>query len=353
MAKANRGELEQILKGIEGKVLIADHEFSDPDGLASKYIWSFILKEKFGLESDIVYSREMGHHKTQSLAKKFASTYDEQMKNIEDIDLNEYERIMLVDVNTTSSNLPFSEEQIKLLDPKKFIVIDHHKKNTEEYKEVGYEDVDLGYRSVSTLTIDYFKKFDLKFSADNAEHNLLATALWIGFEIDARGKIPYSKDYEALSYIIEQANSSLKEEIERGALPETAYRASRTALANFERFGPYAVTYISELKAEHKDTIAITSEDLLMIQGIEASIAWAMVDKRVVGSVRTTDSISVTAREIAEFYNDLGFKGGGRPNAAGFNGSIGVLEYCLNEDTEYIIKGINNLITSIIKDKAK
>jgi nanoRNase/pAp phosphatase (c-di-AMP/oligoRNAs hydrolase) len=65
-------ELEGILESIEGKVLIIDHRYGDPDSIASKYTWRFILKNKFSLDSDIGFCNESTDRQSQLLTKKLS-----------------------------------------------------------------------------------------------------------------------------------------------------------------------------------------------------------------------------------------------------------------------------------------
>jgi nanoRNase/pAp phosphatase (c-di-AMP/oligoRNAs hydrolase) len=68
-------ELEGILESIEGKVLIIDHRYGDPDSIASKYTWRFILKNKFSLDSDIGFCNESTDRQSQLLTKKLDTHY--------------------------------------------------------------------------------------------------------------------------------------------------------------------------------------------------------------------------------------------------------------------------------------
>ncbi|RME54170.1 hypothetical protein D6777_04675 [Candidatus Woesearchaeota archaeon] len=338
-------ELENILKNIEGKVLLIDHAYSDLDGMASKYAWSYILREKFSIDSDIAYSKELGHHKTQAMLKKLESFYSKQVNKLEDLSLDDYELIMLLDVNQSSTNLPFTEAQVAKLDYGKVAVIDHHEKK-DDAEEVLFEDITTDIGATVIRTIEYMDYFKSNLLPDNEEHVMLATSLWLGYLTDVRAKGRTKRDYQALSLIIESANIHMQQEIERGARPELAQRALGKALAEYQKIGPYAIAYAGEIKKEHKDIIAIIAEELLKGQGVEASIAWAMLDGKPQGSIRTEESSHLSAPKIAQWFG-----GNGRTNAAGFSADFGFLSDYEEEDKQTLIDLVHKKIVNTIKSK--
>lgn len=358
-------QLEGLLAKAEGRILLSDHEFSDPDGFASKCAWAYILRERFGLQTEIVYSKAIGNNTTRALMTKFSELYGRKMTKIEEVTLNDFQLVFLVDVNLTSSNLPFTPGQRENLDYSKVIVIDHHEANyhmesdgCKPPRHGLFEDItEEGIGSASTRTIEYLKYFGLRLSADNAEHSLLSTALLIGIETDCRGKLPSKRDKEAELYIIDSASRQIKNEIDRRPRAEQAQRALGHAIATYDQLGPYAVATLGRIEPDNKDIIAITAEELLMGQGIEASIAWALVENMAIGSIRTKEESQLSAKKIVNLYNDNAlFNGGGRPNAAGFHGQLDKLRETVNEpdDEASLIKLLhNNVILKRIIDYLK
>ncbi|MEK6816806.1 MAG: DHHA1 domain-containing protein [Nanoarchaeota archaeon] len=347
-------QIEEILGQTEGRILLLDHEFSDPDGFGSKYAWAYIAREKFKLDADIGYSKEIGNNTTQALMEKFRSFYHTEMKKIEDINLDDYALILLLDVNLNSGNLPFTEEQRGRIDYNRIIVIDHH--GVERIKEhkaakrlARFEDIteDGSIGSACTRTIEYLKYFGLKFSQDVPEHNLLATALWIGMETDLIGRRPTARDLKSLAHVIESASKQVKDEIDRRPRPEQAQRAFGHALETYNQIGPYAIATLGAIEPTNKDIMAITAGELLKAQGIEASIAWAIVgEEAAIGSIRTKEESPLSAKKIADLYNDkVMFNGGGRPNAAGFTGQLrNIVPDYQNVDVSKLIGILHDII---------
>ncbi|MEA3378793.1 MAG: DHH family phosphoesterase [Nanoarchaeota archaeon] len=355
--RARAKKLAGILKNLEGKILIIGHQYSDPDSIASKYGWAYIIKERFGLGADVAYANASSEqYISQSLNKKIEEYYNKPEKEASKINLNDYSGIIMVDTNPSLNNNPFTEEQLNLIDGKKLIIIDHHGKSKEKkgFKNKNlYEDIDEQVSSTSIQTMEYLKDFNLDLKKSKKEGILLSVSLWLGADIDlkSQNKPPSSRYLSALSFIIDaigEKGKELREEIENVEIPIAALNAIRMGLNNINFTGPYAISYAGEIIPEHKHSVLpMLADDLLLkTQGISACISWALINDEPYASVRSKPEKPQSARKIAAMFG-----GYGHLNSAGFKADLGFYIDYPEESKDLIVKLVEEKIVSQIESK--
>ena len=97
-------QLEEILRGVDGKVLIKTHDYPDADAIASAYAWREIL-DHFEKEADIAYRGEIASGENQRVRNRLseATKYDMLIENKQDINYSDYALVIGVDVARTES----------------------------------------------------------------------------------------------------------------------------------------------------------------------------------------------------------------------------------------------------------
>ncbi|MBT3394839.1 hypothetical protein HOA59_01420 [archaeon] len=315
-------KLEGILSKFNGKILIGAHDYPCGDAIASSYVWKEkILKERFGIESDIFYSGAISHHENVSLLKKLDSVYESRIIPFDSVKFDDYKKIFVLDASIKGRHLTIPDNK------KVNFAIDHHFDPSleEDFSNYDFADVrpsnEVG--STSTMTIEYLEAYGLNFDKDEPSDEILATALKHGILIDTNNlKKATTKDYLALAKIHSCVNRNTLDEIMRPSRSGEMQSGIGRGLSNRKRIGVYSISCAGHLLESNRDTISVLARELMAEEGVEAGIAFAIIEDRIAISIKAREASKLNAQTIAGKFG-----GGGRYDEAGASIPLGPFEY--------------------------
>ena len=307
-------QLEEILKGVEGKVLIQTHDSADGDAIASSYSWREILAY-CGVEADIAYSGEIASAENQRLRNYLSKVtkYDMIRVDKDGLDYSKYNTILGIDVAKAESGnvtMPGGERMS--------ISIDHHGENYNDgdFEDYLYYDVrkstEVG--STSTMTALYMKDLGIELDPDNSTHCAIATALTVGMAIDTRNFINLTKhEIPALSYLNDAIDLIERKKLLKKDKPRNVIIGQGMGMANSTKVsGVYSIGFAGRLNQEYRETLVYVAEELLGEEGVTCGIACGIIDgKRLDIVVRADEDNKRGAEKVAQWWG-----GGGRVDAA-------------------------------------
>ncbi|MBT4334521.1 hypothetical protein HOD61_01770 [archaeon] len=338
--------LENKLSKVKGKMLIGMHDYPCGDAIASAYVWKEkILKDKFGIDSDIFYSGSVSHHENIALVKRLDSVYDFRMINFDEVDFSDYKNTLLLDVSVKDKHLTL---------PEKFkidFVIDHHYDPSMEeiIKTYNFADVrassDIG--STSTMTTEYLDAYGIGFDKENEKDQLLATALKLGILIDTNNlKKATTKEYLALAKLHSFVDRNTLEAILKPSRSAEMQNGIGRGLSQRKRVGIYNIGCAGYLSQNNRDTISVLAHELMAEEGIEAGIACAVIGDRIGISIKARESSKINAQKIAGLFG-----GGGRFDEAGASMPLGPFSDYKLDDKVLLDAIIDSLIIPKIENE--
>ena len=298
--------LRQILENNEN-VLIMGHKLADIDAFGSA-MGIFVICRKLGKKAHIVINDI-----TVSV-KPFINRFIDKDDYPEDMFLLREEAVDYVDDKTAvivvDVNKPSLTECPELLDVCKTIVVfDHHRQSSDAINNAVLSYVDPYASSAAEMITEMIQYVDdgVKIRAFEAD------ALYAGISIDTDGFNSKSgpRTFEAAAYLkrngadLTKVRKMSRESIE-------TYRIRAKAISEAEiLYGRFAIATLVGIGVDSPTVIgAQVSNELLDIDGIEASFVLTSVHERVYISARSIDEVNV--QKIMEEFG-----GGGHLTVAG------------------------------------
>ncbi len=170
--KENLKILDRVLKGCR-RFYIFLHDNPDPDCIASGQALKILLKEKFGINSTILYGGIVGRAENVALIQRCKI----HLTPVEKVNLRKIRYCCLLDTQPQSGNnsLP------KFIEPD--LVIDHHpRKRSTKAKLI---DIRPLYGATTTILIEYLKAADIKITSNLAtslSYAILSETEFVGRE---------------------------------------------------------------------------------------------------------------------------------------------------------------------------
>ena len=295
----------------EGPVLILTHDNPDPDSLASGKALCYLLKIKWGIQSDLLYCGMIARAENQAMLKILAPEW----KHREEIlNYSDYSAIALVDTQPGAGNnsLPIS------IIPQ--IVIDHHHPIRAAVDDVQYLDMrpDVG-ATVSLL-------YHLLEAAGITPDPELATAMFYGLQTDTQGLSRGSSPLDQKVYfeLLSLLDREKLIQVERAGLSRDYFRAFSKGLLSAQI---YDNVIIADLKEIHRpDFVAEMADLLIRLKDTNVALCLGYHQHTLYFSLRTKPS-DIDAGLIVQKIIFPPGKAGGHGSMAGGQININGLSY--------------------------
>ncbi|MDJ0785597.1 MAG: DHH family phosphoesterase [Myxococcota bacterium] len=289
--------LRELLGGRE-KIAILLQPDPDPDGIAGGYALRILL----GRKSPTAPLVSFGDIKRpENLA--MVNALGIEVRTIEPDDLDEFDGIVLVDVQPTVFGDP-PPARVLSVDA----VIDHHPERS------GYDavirDIRTGYGATASILTEYLQAAGVEIRAK------VGTALLYGIKSDTQllGRDTSSADMQAFATVHAAHSPALLRRIERPALPQDGLRAFGRALAKSHVEEGIHLLVLGRVR---EDVIPQVADMGLQAEGAEWAIAAGTVGSDLVFSVRNVGYVRAAGEVVRGIVEGIGVGGGHRSMAKG------------------------------------
>ncbi len=305
-ARVKAHALKELLESKENVVIMA-HKIPDPDAMGAA-IGLYRLGLSLGRKAHIVMNEVTISVRPVIEALQNSGEYDEDMfiDNETAIEITD-ENTLLIIVDVNHANYTECEQ---LLDQTRTVVIlDHHRKSKDMIKNPVLSYVEPYASSTCELVAEILQYVDSKPKLEPMEAN----AMYFGMLVDTNNFVNKTgvRTFETAAYLKRSgADLTLVRKMSRESM-ET-YRIRSKAISEAEiLYGRFAITTLVGIGVDSPTVIgAQVANELLDIDGIEASFVLTGVKERVYVSARSIDEINV--QRIMEEFG-----GGGHLTVAG------------------------------------
>ena len=258
----------------EGRILLCTHRHPDPDGLGALVGLQQLLKDRFGLDSDLVLEGRI--RRAEHVAMR-------QLLGIHSIpkggvDPADYQGLILVDSQPGFSHT-HPPGGLPLL-----AVFDHHEGAEEpcsERLDPAFSWVDSGFGATSTMVHHLMRTFDLKPSRRTA------TALFCGIRYDTHDLAQDSTSGDEDSYFELQrlADRQMLQSIDSPSLPRAYFGQMSQAIDSCEIYGFALLALMGDVSSP--ESVAEVADWFVRLDGQQWSLAGGACDGRYQVSLRT------------------------------------------------------------------
>lgn len=304
----------------------------DPDCLGAAAGMEVLLKERYGLLTDIFHYGEVSHPQNKSMKNILHIS----LKNGTDFDPSNHCATVVLDTDLSSTG--FKSKSFKKVD----VRIDHHSMDRDD--EPRYSDV----RSVgSTCSIiwEYLQEFEV----DLSKYQDACTAMVLGIKtdtLDFTGSNTEELDMEAYRNLLPYVDKSALAKVSKFPLPKQVFEAEMQAYQAKIIRGTVLTTFIGQITEHDRDVIATIADRFARMEGISTVVVMAVVDLDLHASIRSDDS----RVEVADLCRKVFGKdySGAKEGSGGARVPLGKgFEMIKDEDTR---KTVMNEIVSNISD---
>ena len=305
--------LLDALRGLSGPLLVVAHDNPDPDAIASALGLARVA-ESVGVPAVACYGGEIAHQENRALV----NLLDLQLSAFEEIELDDYGGIALVDHSRAGINDSLPEETPVDL------VIDHHPPRGPV--DGTFVDVRPEVGSTSTLIEEYLSRLGIEPTEQ------LATALLYGIRVDTKDftrevSIP---DFEAAAGLIQRADEETLARVESPSMsPETCDVLAR-AIDRRDVRGEMVASCVGEIG--DRDTLAQAAERLLDMEGVSVTFVYGYMEGVIYGSARARGTDVDVGEVLRDALDPVG-SAGGHANMAGAQVPLGLLEEVSAEES--------------------
>jgi nanoRNase/pAp phosphatase (c-di-AMP/oligoRNAs hydrolase) len=290
--------LVELLRG-KRSLLIVMQDNPDPDSIAAAAALRRIANTLSHVQCSIAYGGVIGRGENRAVAGYLGLNF----RPIEEVDLDKYHAVALVDTQPCTGNNSLPKERAP------DIVIDHHPLRPET-RSAAFSDVRKRYGAVSTILVEYLGQ--LGITPDPP----LATALLYAIRTDTRdlGSEAVQADIDAAEVLYPLANTRMLSAIQRGSVPRSYFCSLSTALHNARVYGNTIIANLHE--ADNPDMMGETADLFLRHEGIDWVLCYGVHEGKLLLSMRTTPSDKRAGEVMKRIVGRLG-TGGGHATAAG------------------------------------
>jgi len=293
------------LRRLSGPLLVVAHDNPDPDAIASALGLARIAAS-IGVDADACYGGDIAHQENRALV----NLLDIGLRPFDDIDLDEYAGIALVDHSRAGINDSLPEEYP--VD----VVVDHHPPRGPVAG--SFVDIRPGIGATSTLIAEYLSRYGI------APDRELATALLYGIRIDTKDftRATTIDDFEAAADLLAHADESTLERVESPSVSPETLRVLAAAIENRDVRGSVAASCVGEIT--DRDALAQAAERLLDLDGVTVTFVYGYIDDVIYGSARARGA-DLDAGELLRDALDPVGSAGGHAAMAGAQVPLGIL----------------------------
>jgi nanoRNase/pAp phosphatase (c-di-AMP/oligoRNAs hydrolase) len=286
---------EEILSYLlgKGKVLIVTHDNPDPDALAAAFALRHLIEVKVQKQAVIAYSGIVGRVENRELIE----TFKIKTSRLEDLDLDEYGVVCMVDTQPGTGNNSFPEERDV------HIIIDHHPLR-EQTKSSRFYDVREDYGAAATILYEYLLCQEVYVATT------LATILFYAIRSETQdlGREWAPADKTAYLNLLQLSNNRLLFKISQAKVPAEYFTLFNRAIENARQYGPVLVFNLFDVNTP--ETVAEMADFLLRMQGVSYVLGIGRHDESAVLSFRTSSQDIFAGDVLRAVVGDLGTAGG-------------------------------------------
>ncbi|MCD2204972.1 DHH family phosphoesterase [Halobacterium sp. KA-6] len=277
-------QLAEVIEGTEGRLAIVTHDNPDPDSIAAAAALNAIA-DHLGVEADILYFGDIGHQENRA----FVNLLDIELTPYEDVDIDDYDTVALVD--------PAKAGEVSL-EREVDIFLDHYE--VDEEFDAEFADVRPNVSATSTILTKYIQEFDLSVSQE------VATALLYGIRAETldfrRDTTP--ADLTAAAYLYPFADHDTLEQVESPNMSPETLDVLAEAIANREVQGSHLVSnagFISD-----RDALSQAASQLLNLEGITTTAVFGIVEDTIYLAARSKDIRLNIGRVLSDAFENIG-----------------------------------------------
>ena len=281
-------QLTDVIEGTENRLGIVTHDNPDPDSIAAAAALNAIASH-LGVAADILYFGDIGHQENRA----FVNLLDIELTPYDDVDIDEYDTIALVD--------PAKAGEITL-DRQVDIFIDHYE--VDDHFDSEFADVRPNVSSTSTILTKYIQEFNLSVGQQ------VATALLYGIRAETldfrRDTTP--ADLTAAAYLYPFADHDTLEQVESPNMSPETLDVLAEAITNREVEGSHLVSnagFISD-----RDALSQAASQLLNLEGITTTAVFGIVEDTIYLAARSKDIRLNIGRVLADAFENIGESAG-------------------------------------------
>jgi nanoRNase/pAp phosphatase (c-di-AMP/oligoRNAs hydrolase) len=290
-------ELTQLMDGAK-KVLILTHNNPDPDSLAS----ALALRTLLGRNNRTATIGYLGHVIHRPENRQMVELLDIDAKRLKPQELDNYDRICLVDCQPSYFNPAYFERELPRVDA----VFDHHPEVVNV--NVPFKEVRTNEGATSTILTTLLRASDVEVS------ERLATALLYAIKTDTFFMREAAEDdVESFLYLYPLANQNIIRRMEKPEIDSDQLLKFGEAIRKHVLFDNVFFCYAGEGIKE--DMIARLADFGLQTRGVEWSCAFGFEKNIMVLSLRNVGYVKSAGRILRKCFNHMGSAGGHR-NAA-------------------------------------
>ena len=321
MLDAHRGERQVIVL----------QNYPDPDAISSAFAHQ-LISQRFGIETDILYSGKVSHQQNVALLKLLSIGL---VAFEAGLDLSSYQGAVFVDNQGTTSTAIV--EALEAANVPTLIVVDHHAR--QERLRPAFTDI---RRTGATATIyaQYLSQGLLRLDPDNRDHVIAATALMHGLLTDTNDFTrANAEDFQAAAFLSHFRDAEVLAQIMSQARSKQTMDIIRRALADRFIVESFSIAGIGFVRAEDRDAIPQAADFLLTEENVHTAIVYGIVtsdgEEMLIGSMRTN---KLTLDPDAFIKDALGrstaghYFGGGKMSSGGFEIPLGFLSGNQNDE---------------------
>ena len=301
------------------KIAILTQDNPDPDAMGSAFGVSYLCKKiQPELQTiDIFYGGAISHPQNRTMV----NILNLPMKKMKQFNSEDYQLIILVDVASTG------RKNLTSTDVKPDIIIDHHRDDPEG--EYLLKDIrPIG--AASTIVTSYIREYglDLEPGEEDGLNNAanIATGLLVGIKTDTNeltAPTVTPLDFQCYEYLLKLTNRKKLYQIINYNIPRYLYSLKAEAYKDLEIQPSIGVAGLGIIPPLQRDGIPVIADELLRMEGVETVVAYAIVEDRIVASLRTNnDSIEINSFSHQIFGEEFS---GGKLGCGGASVPLGFL----------------------------
>ncbi|MFW6153304.1 MAG: DHHA1 domain-containing protein, partial [Halobacteriota archaeon] len=276
--------LASILTAADGPVGIVAGANPDPDTIASAAALSTIA-DHLGVEAEILYQGEMGHHENRAFANLLGI---DLVEFADDADLDEFEVVALIGQRAELSRVD--------------VLFDHEPLETE--LDVTFVDVRANMSSTSTILTKYVQEFDMPVTES------VATALLFGIRSQTldfkRDTTP--ADLTAAAYLYPFADHDILEQVESPSMSPETLDVLAEAIRNREVQGSHLISNAGFIHA--RDALTQAAQQLLNLEGITTVAVFGIDEDTIYIEAQSKDIRMNIGSVLEEAFGEVGEAGG-------------------------------------------
>ena len=305
-ARVKAHALKELLESKENVVIMA-HKIPDPDAIGAA-VGLYRLGLSLGRKAHIVMNEVTISVRAMVDELNKSGIYDEDMfiDNEQAIEITD-ENTLLIVVDVNHANYTECEELLN--QTKTTVILDHHRKNKDMIRNPVLSYVEPYASSTCELVAEILQYVESKPKLEPMEAN----AMYYGMLVDTDNFVNKTgvRTFEAAAYLKRNGADLTKVRKMSRESMET-YRIRAKAISEAEiLYGRFAIATLVGIGVDSPTVIgAQVSNELLDIDGIEASFVLTSVHERVYISARSIDEVNV--QKIMEEFG-----GGGHLTVAG------------------------------------